>query len=955
MLPDDQPKVPTRSPDPSRSSPPGVWVAPTVEELQAKLPQYEVLEILGRGGMGAVYKARQKSLKRLVAIKILARDGGDDEMRFGERFQHEALAMARLNHPNIVNVYDAGEAADGLLYFVMEHVEGRDLAQVIAQRGRLPQAEVRAIALQVAEALAYAHANGIVHRDIKPANILVTERGEVKVADFGLAKASEPLVSTLLTKSGTSMGTADFMAPETRKTGVADARSDVFSLGVTLYQLLTGELPQGMFKLPSELHPELDTRWDEIICKALEPKPADRYQSVEALKHDLARIGEAEAVVKKEPQQQTSKQPAWLAYALVAMVLLIAGAAWIVMLPKQPPAVSATAFDLATFTKEMAAADVETKWTLFKNKLDELNDSDVTILRNVEDKQRGRVTYLGISNNARPLKDIRPVAAVPEVVSLFFHDVWLEDISCLKGMKLEQLGIFQSKITDLSVLETLPSLWSLNLANATGIRDFTPLRKLKLGVLFLNTNPQLKDISFVKGMPVRILNIRDTGVRDLSPLAGMGIEELECNADIPMTAELLRSLPKLKMINGKPVEVWQQKTGGKVAIGSEGKVIDLMPLIDVQRDAIAGEWRMDNGRLVASKAGEGPGTGFPRLELPYAPPAEYEFEVEFEVAGEGSGICQILSAKGRSFSWVVGAQMAAGWKTGFETIEGQTVLSRLDGTMLRSADFLQSGRRHSMKVEVRSTTLRGYLDDRQLIHWGKSVEAFQLLDISPRLALRKPGRLGLAANNRAVTFHRVMVREITGEGSKEGVSAGAAAWTDWLTAKLRAGELISSGWIQEKEGITTDAAIRGVNMIPYHLSDCAARLTYDLRNSEGIQITLRERKGTANERELYVADDTGRSLYIGRMLPDRSVAKLVNKDYAADPSMKGPRVLEFRCEGNRLTATLKGATKDDLTVTAVDGVLDKGPCALVMKKGALLKKAEVLELQAQSAPTSPIR
>jgi len=176
------------------------------------------------------------------------------------------------------------------------------------------------------------------------------------------------------------------------------------------------------------------------------------------------------------------------------------------------------------------------------------------------------------------------------------------------------------------------------------------------------------------------------------------------------------------------------------------------------------------------------------------------------------------------------------------------------------------------------------------------------------------------------------------------VSAGAAAWTDWLTAKLRAGELISSGWIQDKEGITTDDAIRGVNMIPYHVSDCAVRLTYDLRDSEGIQITMRERKGTANERELYVADDTGRSLYIGRMLPDRSVAKLVNKDYAADPSMKGPRMLEFRCEGNRLTATLKGATKDDLTISAVDGVLDKGPCALVMKKGALLRKAEVMEL-----------
>jgi serine/threonine protein kinase len=164
--PDDQPTIRTAPPNGSRPAPKG-WQAPSVEEMQAMLPQYEIMEILGRGGMGAVYKGRQKSLKRLVAIKILPLGMADDEMKFAERFQNEAQTMARLNHPNIVNVHDAGETADGLLYFVMEHVEGRDLAHEIAQRGRLPQAEVKAIALQVVDSLAYAHANGIVHRDIK--------------------------------------------------------------------------------------------------------------------------------------------------------------------------------------------------------------------------------------------------------------------------------------------------------------------------------------------------------------------------------------------------------------------------------------------------------------------------------------------------------------------------------------------------------------------------------------------------------------------------------------------------------------------------------------------------------------------------------------------------------------------------------------------------------------------
>lgn len=317
------------------------WQPPAIEDVQLALPQYEMLEILGRGGMGAVYKARQKSLRRTVAVKILSAGQVDVEMRFAERFKTEAYAMARLNHPNIVNVHDTGETEDGLLYFVMEHVEGRDLAQVIARRGQLPQAEVKAAALQVVEALAYAHANGIIHRDIKPANILLDAQGRVKVADFGLAKLEEPMVSTLLTKSGTSMGTADFMAPETRQPGSAvDARADLFSLGVTIYQMLTGELPRGMFKLPSELRQDIDPHWDEIICKSLEPTPDDRYQTATEMRGDLERIsldGSASPAPKPDSSQAApAAQPVrktfisgWLMIAFVVAAALGVSALWI--------------------------------------------------------------------------------------------------------------------------------------------------------------------------------------------------------------------------------------------------------------------------------------------------------------------------------------------------------------------------------------------------------------------------------------------------------------------------------------------------------------------------------------------------------------------------------------------------------------------------------------------------
>jgi hypothetical protein len=324
------------------------------------MPQYEVLELIGRGGMGAVYRARQKSLKRLVAIKVLPVDAADDELKFAERFKNEAFAMARLSHTGIVNVHDAGETAGGLLYFVMEHVEGQDLAHEIADRAPLPQAEVRLIAMQVCEALGYLHGNGVIHRDIKPANILLDAQGKAKVADFGLARLDEPLASGLLTRTGTSLGTADFMAPECRRAAASvDHRADLFSLGVAIYQMLTGELPHGMFKLPSQLLPEIDERFDAIICKALEPKPEDRYQSANEMRDDLEVISGTAKTDVVETQNKTAGLPpprrsvARLAMAFGAAVAL--GASLLLVMRKTEPA--AAGGGRVTSTPESATKD----------------------------------------------------------------------------------------------------------------------------------------------------------------------------------------------------------------------------------------------------------------------------------------------------------------------------------------------------------------------------------------------------------------------------------------------------------------------------------------------------------------------------------------------------------------------------------------------------------------------
>ena len=263
----------------------------TPEELAPFFPNYEIQRMLGRGGMGAVYLARQISLNRLVAIKILPAELDDGENNFTQRFKNEAQAMAQLSHPGIVAVFDFGETANGLLYIVMEYVAGTDVQQMVASQSRLHSAHAMAITAHVCDALAYAHSRGIIHRDIKPSNIMVSTDGVVKVADFGLAKMSQGEQAACLTQSGVTMGTLHFMAPEALTLGTAvDQRADIYAVGVMLYQMLTGKLPQGLFEMPSLQVPGLDPRYDRIVAKALREDRAVRYQQASELRRDLDAI-----------------------------------------------------------------------------------------------------------------------------------------------------------------------------------------------------------------------------------------------------------------------------------------------------------------------------------------------------------------------------------------------------------------------------------------------------------------------------------------------------------------------------------------------------------------------------------------------------------------------------------------------------------------------------------------
>jgi len=241
--------------------------------------------------MGAVYRGRQNGLDREVAVKVLPKELSQHE-DLVRRFEREAKAMARLDHPHIVRVFDVGQTEDGFWYLVMEHVEGRDLAEVVAQGG-LSEAEALRVVTEICEALEHAHAAGFVHRDIKPSNVLLDRQGRVKVADFGLAQAVSaegPEAWSRLTASGSLMGTLEYMAPEQLAGRAVDQRADLYSVGVLFYELLTGDVPRGSWKPPSTLK-KLNPQVDEVVRRSLEPRPEDRYASATELRVAVEAVG----------------------------------------------------------------------------------------------------------------------------------------------------------------------------------------------------------------------------------------------------------------------------------------------------------------------------------------------------------------------------------------------------------------------------------------------------------------------------------------------------------------------------------------------------------------------------------------------------------------------------------------------------------------------------------------
>lgn len=327
-----------------------------MDQIGNRLGNYDIIEEIGRGGMAVVYRAYQRSLNRHVAIKVLAPQLSFDQ-QFVERFQREARAAAKLQHPNIVVIHDVAHQ-QGIYYLVMELLEGRTLKQLIEQKGSLTPERAARIVEQVASALDYAHQQGFVHRDIKPANIFVGKDDHTTLADFGIAKAASE--TQHLTRTGMLIGTPEYMSPEQAEGGEVDYRTDLYALGVVLYQMLAGRVPfqsttphatlhAVIYEPPPplrQLRPNLSRGVESVVMKSIAKQPAQRYQGgsemVAALKATLAGqpTGAVAAPAPRPtvpPPQQAAPPPrrgspvVWIVAALVVLLVLVLAATFLLL------------------------------------------------------------------------------------------------------------------------------------------------------------------------------------------------------------------------------------------------------------------------------------------------------------------------------------------------------------------------------------------------------------------------------------------------------------------------------------------------------------------------------------------------------------------------------------------------------------------------------------------------
>jgi len=582
---------------------------------------FKILTKIGSGAMGTVYLAQQPSLKRSVAVKVLLPTLASD-LECARRFKREAMLAASLSHPNIVQVYAAGEQ-ENIHYLVMEYVHGESLEKRITREGRiLPEAALN-IVVQMAEALDHAWSKArMIHRDVKPSNILLSAKGDVKLADFGLAKSSGG--DSTLTGTGMFVGTPRYISPEqARGDDEVDFTADIYSLGCTLYHMLCGRAPfvadapiavvvQHLTKpIPSILEkvPDCPPPIVKLINRMTAKTPAKRPANYSVL---IEEMRQAQASLVKP------RKSAGLQFAL-AGILLIAGLGWyfathrpvrIIEGPTQSthastPVAASPASDsrqpATAFAKEVAALPPETQAKRVIARIKELN-RDFDPASASYSVENGTVSELTLSIVA--VTDLSPVAALRSLKSLQLGQTGqtgaLSNLDALSDLALTRLECHNCNISDLGPLRRMPLQW-LVCSGSPRISDLTPVQGCPLEALGINDTAvtdlkpvrnmplkylncgltQIEDLTPLQGVPLTDLNCTHTRVRDLKPLVGkkitrlicshafvedltplrgMPLKELDCDYDPTRDQQILRAIPTLEKINSLPVnEFWKNQ------------------------------------------------------------------------------------------------------------------------------------------------------------------------------------------------------------------------------------------------------------------------------------------------------------------------------------------------------------------------------------------------------------
>lgn len=550
--------------------------------------EYVVLDRIGKGGMGQVFLARHRRMDRMAALKLLPA-ASTTSSEAVQRFQREVRAAARLHHPNIVTAYDAGTQR-GRHYLAMEYVAGQDLAQMVRDQGPLPPEQAVDIILQAAKALAYAHAEGIVHRDIKPANMLLDQKGTVKILDMGLARVTGDGADDGLTQTGMAIGTADYMSPEqARNTRDADARSDIYSLGCTLFRLLTGEVPfagvtfiekvlahqERPFPTLADKGISAPEELEAVLQRMVAKRPEDRYQTMEEVVADLEIVarqfseaslpasghsilaalqptGAAPSPARqfRAAGQRRRTWPILMACGGAGLVAVFA-AIWLILRTPQGEVVVEVSDNVpaaqlrnlqvrVSGQGQVAVVDAVAGWTIdvaegtYQVQLADGSDQFVLSQREVT-VRRGERTLLKVSLKPNTVAATGPPEDTSDPEAAFRDHVArlpVAEQAQAVAAKLAEVnpgfdGKFTQKIEGDAVTEF--NFSSLDVSQLWPLRALPGLKSLRCKGSY-NNRGKLRDLSPLAGMQLKLLDLSETSVSDLTPLAGMPLEMLSMNA-----------------------------------------------------------------------------------------------------------------------------------------------------------------------------------------------------------------------------------------------------------------------------------------------------------------------------------------------------------------------------------------------------------------------------------------